>query len=258
MARRCAKRLSLRYGYSARRECTRTGVLDSRCERMERLRTTRPIKVLLADDHTMFRQGLANILTSYGGMEVVADVANDEEALRLVRERKPDVVIMQVQMPFERAKESLRQMCSASPPPKVVVVTMFEEPRYVRELMRLGANAYLVKSASVEHLMATVRAAIFDPGSRNVVVGLPRAMLEGAQEGMESVLSARELEILLLAAKGLSNRQIASRINVAQATVKRHLANAYNKMEVGSRGEAVRKALSEEWITIREVTEEEG
>ena len=72
------------------------------------------------------------------------------------------------------------------------------------------------------------------------------------------MLSARELEILLLAARGLSNRQIASRINVAQATVKRHLANAYNKMEVGSRGEAVRKALVEEWITIGEVTEEQG
>ena len=216
---------------------------------------TDPIKVLLADHHTMFRQGLAKVLTSYGGMEVVADVPNDEVALRMVREKKPDVVIMQVQLPFERAKESLRQMRSASPPPKVVVVTMFEDPRYVRELMRLGANAYLVKSASVEHLMATVRAAIFDPGSRNVVVGLPRAMLE---EGVDSVLSARELEILLLAARGLSNRQIASRINIAQATVKRHLANAYNKMEVSSRGEAVRKALSEEWITIQEVTEEQG
>jgi DNA-binding NarL/FixJ family response regulator len=230
-------------------------ILDGRCEGMDRLRTA-PIKVLLADDHTMFRQGLANILASYGGMEVVAEVANDEEAIRLVRERKPDVVIMQVQMPFERAKESLRQMRSSSPPPKVVVVTMFEEPRYVRELMEVGANAYLVKSASAEHLMAAVRAAVFDPASRNVVVGVPRALLEGGQEGVDSVLSARELEILLLAARGLSNRQIASRINVAQATVKRHLANAYHKMDVGSRGEAVRKALSEEWITIQEVTEE--
>ncbi len=147
-------------------------------------------------------------------------------------------------------------MRSASPPPKVVVVTMFEEPRYVRELMELGANAYLVKSASAEHLMAAVRAAVLDPGSKNVVVGLPRAMLGETQAGMEGVLSARELEILLLAARGLSNRQMSSRVNIAQATVKRHLANAYNKMEVGSRGEAVRKALSEEWITIREITQE--
>ena len=217
---------------------------------------TRPINVLLADDHTMFRQGLASILASYGGMEIVAEVNNDQEALSLARQERPDVVIMQVQMPFERAKESLREMRSASPSPKVVVVTMFEQPRYVRELMELGATAYLVKSASVEHLIAAVHAAVFDPASRNVVVGMPPRMLEGTQEGVDSVLSARQLEILLLAARGLSNYQIASRIQIAEGTVKRHLANVYNKMEVGSRIEAVRKALSEEWITIQEVTEE--
>jgi DNA-binding NarL/FixJ family response regulator len=217
---------------------------------------TRPIKVLLADDHTMFRQGLASILASYGGMEIVAEVNNDQEALSLARQERPDVVIMQVQMPFERAKESLREMRSASPSPKVVVVTMFEQPRYVRELMELGATAYLIKSASVEHLIAAVHAAVFDPASRNVVVGMPPSMLEGTQEGVDSVLSARQLEILLLAARGLSNYQIASRIQIAEGTVKRHLANVYNKMEVGSRIEAVRKALSEEWITIQEVTQE--
>jgi DNA-binding NarL/FixJ family response regulator len=194
-------------------------------------------------------------------MEVVAEVPNDEMALRLVRKKKPDVVIMQVQMPFEKAKESLRQLRSASPPPKVVVVTMFEEPRYLRELMELGASAYLVKSSSSGHLVAAVRAAVFDPRSRNVVVGMPRGMLQSAQEeaaeGADGVLSARELEILLLASRGLSNRRISSRLHLAEATVKRHLANAYSKMGVGSRGEAARKALSEGWITIEEVTEEE-
>ena len=81
-------------------------------------KTSDPIRVLLADDHTMFRQGLAGVLASYGGMEVVAEVPNDAEALALAHEKKPDVVIMQVQMPFERAKESLRRMRSASPPPR--------------------------------------------------------------------------------------------------------------------------------------------
>jgi DNA-binding NarL/FixJ family response regulator len=221
-------------------------------------RTNRPVKVLLADDHTLFREGLAGLLAASGGLEVVGEVPNDEGALALAQEKKPDVVIMQVQMPFERAKESLRQMRSTSPSTKVVVVTMFEEPRYVRELMELGASAYLVKSASVEHLMTAIRVAVFDPTSRNVVVGMPRALLEEAQEGMNSVLSARELEILLLAARGLSNRQIAASLTVAEATVKRHLANAYHKMAVSSRGEAVRKALSEDWITIHEVTEDDG
>jgi CheY-like chemotaxis protein len=100
---------------------------------------SRPIRVLLADDHTMFRQGLASILaSSYGGMEVVAKVANDEEALRLTRDLESDVVIMQVQMPFERAKQTLRELGALPEPPKVVIVTMFESPKYVRGLTGVG------------------------------------------------------------------------------------------------------------------------
>jgi DNA-binding NarL/FixJ family response regulator len=213
-----------------------------------------PIRVLLADEHAMFRQGLAGVLTSYGGMEVVAEVPNDAEALRLARELSPDVVIMQVQMPFEKALETLQAMRAFPDPPKVVIVTMFESPRYVRELTGVGASAYVLKTSSADHLVAAVRAAVFDPASENTVVGMPREMLEGTQEGAESVLTARELEILLLAARGLSNGQIASSLHVAEATIKRHLANVYEKMGVHSRGEASREALTRDWITIEEVT----
>ena len=217
--------------------------------------TARKISVLLADDHTMFRQGLATILASYGGVEVVGEVSNNSEALRLVGELNPDVVIMQVQIPFERVKESLGRMRALPHPPKVIVVTMFEEPHYVRALLELGVSAYLVKTSSAEHLVAAVRAAVFDPQAKNVVVGMPTAMLEESREGVEGVLSARELEMLLLAARGLSNRQIAASAHLALGTVKRHLANTYAKMGVSSRGEAARKALQEEWITIEELTE---
>jgi DNA-binding NarL/FixJ family response regulator len=161
-----------------------------------------PIRVLLADDHTMFRQGLAGILASYGGMEVVAEVPNDAEALRLAGDLSPDVVIMQVQMPFSRTKQTLREMRSFADPPKVVIVTMFESPRYLRGLTGVGASAYLLKTSSSEHLVAAIRAAVLDPASENAVVGMPREMLEGTEEGVESVLTARELEILLLAARG--------------------------------------------------------
>jgi DNA-binding NarL/FixJ family response regulator len=218
--------------------------------------TNGPIRVLLADDHTMFREGLAGILASYGGMEVIAEVPNDAEALRLAGELSPDVVIMQVQMPFERSKETLQAMRSFPDPPKMVIVTMFESPRYVRGLTGVGASAYVLKTSSSEHLVAAVRAAVLDTASENAVVGIPRSMLEGTEEGIESVLSARELEILLLAARGLSNHQIASSLHIAEGTVKRHLANVYQKMGVGSRGEASREALLREWITIEEVTAE--
>jgi DNA-binding NarL/FixJ family response regulator len=215
------------------------------------------IRVLLADDHTMFRQGLAGILASYGDMEVIAEVPNDGEGLQLARELSPDVVIMQVQMPFERAKQTLKAMRSFEDPPKVVIVTMFESPRYIRELTGVGASAYVLKTASSEHLVAAVRVAVLDPKSANVVVGMPRGMLEGTEDGAESVLSGRELEILLLAARGLSNGQIASSLHLSEGTVKRHLANIYLKMGVSSRGEASREALTREWITIEEVTSED-
>src|ERR671910_3459378 len=127
--------------------------------------TNGPIRVLLADDHTMFRQGLASILASYGGMEVVAEVPNDVEALEVARELSPDVVIMQVQMPFERAVASLQAMRTFPHSPKVVIVTMLESPRYVRTLTGVGASAYLIKTSSSEHLVAAVRAAVLDPAS---------------------------------------------------------------------------------------------
>jgi DNA-binding NarL/FixJ family response regulator len=150
-------------------------------------------------------------------------------------------------------------MRSFSDPPKVVIVTMFESPRYLRGLTGVGASAYVLKTSSSEHLVAAVRAAALDPTSENAVVGMPRQMLEGTEEGVESVLSARELEILLLAARGLSNHQIATSLHLAEGTVKRHLANMYPKMGVSSRGEASREALLREWITIEELTaEEEG
>jgi DNA-binding NarL/FixJ family response regulator len=217
--------------------------------------TSGPIRVLLVDDHTMFRQGLAGILASYGGLEVLADVPNDAQALEVARDLGPDVVIMQVQMPFERAVATLEAMRAFPDQPRVIIVTMFESPRYVRALTGVGASAYVLKTASAEQLVATVRTAIFDQQGKNAVVGMPTEMLQESTDGVEDVLSARELEILLLAARGLSNLQIAASANLAEGTVKRHLANIYQKLGVSSRTEASREALLREWITIEEVTE---
>ena len=186
-------------------------------------------------------------------MEVVAEVPNDAEALTLARELRPDAVVMQVQMPFGRAKRTLEAMRSFPDPPKVVIVTMLESPRYVRGLSGVGASAYLLKTASAEHLIAAVRAAVLAPEGGDAVVGMPRSLLEEGEEGAEGALTARELEVLLLASRGLSNGRIASLLHIAEGTVKRHLANVYEKMGVGSRGEASREALMRDWITVEEI-----
>jgi DNA-binding NarL/FixJ family response regulator len=217
----------------------------------------RQVKVLLADDHTMFREGLAGMLaSSYGDkVEVVGRTHIGEEAVTLAQREDPDVIIMQVDRTLKKAKDTLRQMRegSSSPPPKVIILTMFEDPRMVQQIMGLGANAYIHKSASVEELFSAVQTATLDTSEGHVLVAMPQGALELSEDGKVRVPSRREMKILLLAARGMSNRQIASRLKIAEATVKRHLANLYPKMEVSSRGEAVRKALENEWFTIPEI-----
>jgi len=218
----------------------------------------RATTVLLADDHTMFREGMAKLLTAYGGLEVVGETANDDGALALARETRPDVVIMEARMPLEEAAGFLDEMRRVESRPEVIIVTMLEDPAVMRDFLGLGVSGYLLKSSSTTQLVAAIRAAALALEEGNVVVGLPGMGSEAAEGVSESPLSVRELEILLLAARGLSNRQIASRVNLTEGTVKRHLSNSYHKMGVGSRGEAARKALQEDWITVGEITDEEA
>ena len=220
------------------------------------------VKVLQVDDHTMFREGLAGMLASYYGdeVEVVGKTPLGEEAVALAREKNPDVVIMQVDRTLEKAKDTLERMRegTTSSSPKVVILTMYENTSMLRRIMDLGANALVHKSASVEELFAVVTTTALDDRGKNAVVTMPKGALELSEDGFGkdgpgSVLSRREIEILLLVARGRSNRQIASSLHLSEATVKRHMANIFPKMGVGSRGEAVRKALEEEWFTIYDI-----
>jgi DNA-binding NarL/FixJ family response regulator len=216
-------------------------------------RTPPPIRVLLADDHTMFREGLAAILTSQGSVEVIGQSPNDERAAAMARAKKPDAVIMQVETSLERARETVSVMLALSPQPRIVICTMTEDPRYLREMLRLGVSAYVHKSSSAAELINVIRAAVLSPEDDNVVVAMPRSALEESQDEAGGVLTEREMEILLLAARGSSNHQIASFLNLSEKTVKRHLANVYEKMGVHSRVEAARVALQEEWFTVSKI-----
>jgi DNA-binding NarL/FixJ family response regulator len=222
------------------------------------------VKVLLAGDHAMFREGLAGMLGSaYGDqVEVVGKTKIGEEAVALAREKEPDVIVMEVDRTLEKARDALERMREGSEseasPPKVVILTMFDDPRMVGGIMGLGANALIHKSASVEDLFAALSTIALDGQEENLVVAMPQGALELSEDVLEkdgprSVLSERELEILLLVARGMNNRQIASQLHIAEGTVKRHLSNIYPKMGVGSRGEALRMALENEWFTIPEI-----
>jgi DNA-binding NarL/FixJ family response regulator len=216
-----------------------------------------PIKVLLVDDHTMFRQGLREMLSTDEGVLVVGEAENGSEAIALADREEPDVVILDVEMPGISAADTLEALLALSPAPKVLIVSMYDSPRLVRDLLGRGAGGYLVKSASLEELLGAVhRAARAPHGSqdKDVILAVPRSVLEKAGGADERRLSGREQEILLMAARGLSNRRISDSLHISEATVKRHLANVYEKMGVGSRGEASQKALSEGWITAGDLT----
>ena len=214
------------------------------------------VRAILIDDHTMFREGLVSILSSrLGDIEVLGHSPTGEEALALLQENSPDVVITQIDMNLHVAREVLRRIREASPDSRIVVLTMFDNFRYVQALSKLGIDAYIHKTSTAQELVATIEALMREPNGENTVISMPRGSLERMGDGPMGTLSQRETEVLVHVARGLSNYQIAIEMHIAESTVKRHLANIYEKVGVGSRSEATRVALQEMWIGISEITQ---
>ena len=214
------------------------------------------LRAILIDDHTMFREGLVSILSSrLGDIEVLGHSPTGEEALALLQENSPDVVITQIDMNLHVAREVLRRIREASPDSRIVVLTMFDNFRYVQALSKLGIDAYIHKTSTAQELVATIEALMRGPNGENTVISMPRGSLERMGDGPMGTLSERETEVLVHVARGLSNYQIAIEMHIAESTVKRHLANIYEKAGVGSRSEATRVALQEQWIGISEITQ---
>jgi DNA-binding NarL/FixJ family response regulator len=212
------------------------------------------VRVHLADDHTMFREGLEAILSSREGVEVVGSSSTGPEAVALIGRTKPDVVVTQLDMQPKTAEEILSGVRKASPDSRIVVLTLWDNLRYLQAISKMGIDAYLHKSSSAEELLATIGAAVSrDPGGGNAVISIPRGLLQRLGDEPAGGLSERETEIVVLAARGFSNRRIAEELYLFEATIKRHLANVYQKVGVRSRNEVVRKALMEQWIGIHEI-----
>lgn len=210
----------------------------------------RPVKVILADDHAIVRAGISELLGMEESIKVVGEASNGAEAVELAREKKPDVVLLDVEMPVMGAKEAIGQILAASPSSKVVILTTFEDPGLVRDLMTLGASAYLVKSLRRQELVSSIISVAHED---RVVLSISKDALAKLNGEDEVPISKRELEVLMLAARGMSNRQVASALYLTEGTIKRHLSNIYVKLGVASRVEATRKALLEGWITTRDI-----
>jgi len=216
---------------------------------------TSVLRVHLADDHTLFRAGLEALLASSEGVEIVGASSTGDEAAALVEETKPDLVITQLDVDLKTAEEILSGIRRASPGSRILVLTMFDNLRYLKALSGLGVDAYVHKSSSEWELLATIGALSRREEGQNAVVSMPRALLQRMDEEPVGTLSERETEVLVLVGRGLSNHEIAEELNLAPATVKRHLANVYQKVGVRSRSEAVRMALQEQWLGLTEITQ---
>jgi DNA-binding NarL/FixJ family response regulator len=215
------------------------------------------IRVVLCDDHELFRHGLAEMLSTADDIRVVGEGNTHERAVAVVSEAKPDVLLLDLEMPNGTAEATLRKLLVLPQPPRIVIVSMYEEPRLIRRFIGIGASAYLPKSTSLEELLDTVRNAAASPHSpsgETEALIVPQEVLEDL-DGKADGLSGREVEILLQAARGMSNQQIAASLHLSEATVKRHLANIYGKIGVTSRTEATQKALANGWITSFELSE---
>lgn len=212
------------------------------------------VRLLLVFDPPALRGSLAALLASSGGVEVVGSVANGPEATALAEETQPDLVIVQVDTPLDQAKETLASLKAASSKSRILAATNVEDPEYARELLDSGASAYLIKSIHLDSLIGTIRDTVRNPDlSDDGTLSVPTEAVENPQDGFHKVLSERQMEVLLLATRGLSNRQIAASLNLSEATISRHLANIYGKMDVSSRSEAAKMAMSKGWISLPDI-----
>ncbi|MER7394095.1 response regulator transcription factor [Streptomyces sp. NPDC000151] len=201
-----------------------------------------PARVVIADDHTLFREGIVEICETESDLHVVGQAEHGEEAVALVRRRSPDVVLLDVEMPGPGAEETLEQVLNVPEPPRVAVLTMHDDARMVSRLLAIGAQAYISKSSTREELLAAIRAVRRDPD--RVVLSVAKETVSRLERPAQGPLSARELEVLGLVARGLSNAQIAGELYISEGTVKRHLTNIYLKLEVRSRMNAINKAVA--------------
>ncbi|RLU94598.1 DNA-binding response regulator [Streptomyces griseocarneus] len=205
-----------------------------------------PVRVVIADDHTLLRQALADLLGMESDFTVVALAGDGLSAVEAARTHQPDVLLLDVEMPRSEAADTVRKVAAVARDTRVIILTMHTDARLMQSLSRLGISGYLHKGVDRQALTGAIRAAAVD--DQTVHVSLPRQAPPApgpAVPGTGTVrLTDRELQVLRLVARAMSNRQIAHELALSEGTVKRHLRNTFAKLGAVSRLDAVNKAVA--------------
>jgi NarL family two-component system response regulator LiaR len=217
------------------------------------------ITILLADDHVLVREGTCQLLEREEDLQVIGEAGDGEEAVRLATELHPDVAIIDIAMPKLNGIEATKRIKALCPATAVLILTAYDDDPYVFALLEAGAAGYLLKNVRGRDLVEAIRAV--DAGesmlhptiARKVIDRFARPSSEPPEEGGLDQLTERELEVLKLAAKGMSNRDIARHLSLSIRTIQAHLSTAFGKMQVGSRTEAVVQALQKGWLTLKDI-----
>jgi DNA-binding NarL/FixJ family response regulator len=207
-----------------------------------------PIKIILADDHKIVRQGLRTLLEKETDLQVVAEADDGRMAVRLARELSPEVVIMDVSMPDLNGIEATRQVIAEAPGVKVIGLSMHSDRRFVMNMLKAGASGYLLKDSAFEELATAIRTVLankiyLSTEIANIVV--KDYLQGGGDESVFSVLTPREREVLQLMAEGKSSRQIADHLNISIKTVETHRMQIMHKLEIYSVAELTKYAIRE-------------
>ncbi|HZG65532.1 MAG TPA: response regulator transcription factor [Herpetosiphonaceae bacterium] len=203
-----------------------------------------PIKVLIADDHPMFREGVRSMLRREGSVELVGEAATGSAAMALAAELQPDVILMDVHMPDVNGIEATRRILQEHPHMRVLVLTMFEDDDSVFAALRAGARGYLLKGADKAEIVRAINGvasgdAIFGPAIAQRLIAFFAAPQTPAPPPVLPELTDREREILMLMTHGLSNHAIADRLVVSLKTIRNHVSNIFSKLQVADRAQAM-------------------
>ena len=216
------------------------------------------IRVVIADDHAVVREGTRELLEREDDLEVAGEAGDGEEAVSVVKKLKPDVVIMDIAMPRLNGIEATKKIKTIYPSIAVLILTAYENDQYIFALLDAGAAGYLLKNVHGQELIAAIRAvysgeSVLSPAVARKVLNRFVPLSREAKERQSSILTDREMEVVELAAKGLINNDIAKELCLSARTVQAHLGNILNKLMVGSRTEAVLYCLKRGWLNLEDL-----